>query len=323
MKEPRFGKKEVQSIFDKHHLGIVNSIFIKSKNAINSSLLINSQYILKVNHRDPSSLTLRREELALTVLGKTDIPVPEIIVLDESTDVFPYPYIITLKMEGRVLEDGWRRMIPDNRKRLSYEAGVLLAQIHNVSFPLFGDINERTFGELGSWDCYMLKETRLAVGECEKLCLLNEAEGEQVLNLYEKNKELFAEVGGPSLVHNDFHIGNLLYVERRIAGVLDFEFAIAGDPEFDLKQMYNVFSWYPECEIPFLEGYCSTQSLSDDFRTKLPFYRLLLCIQLAPVAKRYWKKRIQQRIAKEMLLLLRTMKTSNLHGGRGFSDTWQ
>lgn len=321
MKKPRFGRKEIQNIFDKHHLGIVNHISIKNRSAINSCLLINDRYVLKVNHRDPALSPLRTEELALTILSETDIPVPEIVALDESMDRFPCPYIITSKMEGRVLEAGWRRMVPDDKKKLSYEAGVLLAKIHNVSFPLFGDVNGRTFGELSSWDDYLLKETRLAIVECEKLCLLNQGEGEQILNLYEKNRKLFAKVGRPSLIHNDFHIGNLLYAQKRIAGVLDFEFAIAGDPEFDLKQMYDVFSWYPECEVPFLEGYGSIQSLSHDFRTKLLFYRLLLCIQLAPVAKKYWKRRIQRRIARETLLLLRTVKTSDLCDGSGFGDT--
>ena len=307
-------------MFDKHHLGMVNRVSARGKSAINTCLLINDLYVLKVGRQELGLLPLRREELALAILGKTDISVPDVIVLDESMDILPCPYIIVSKMHGRVLESRWSRMKPDDRRHLSHEAGVLLGTIHEVRFPLFGDINGRTFGSSSSWDHYILGEARSALAECEELCVMDRREAEQILDLYEMNRELFAEVRCSALVHNDFHIGNLMFAGKRITGTLDFEFAVAGDPEFDLKQMYQVFSWYPECEVPFLEGYCSIQSLSQIFRTKLLFYKLALCIRLASVARRHWKKRVQQRIAEETLLLLRTLKTLGFGDGLGSGD---
>ena len=302
----------IQTIFDKYYLGVVENISIKRKGAINSCLFINDRYVLKVNTRDPALPPLRREELALTILSKTDVPVPDIVVLDESTDFLPFPYIITSKIEGRDLGADWRRLSPVDKKKLSYDAGILLAKIHSVSFTMFGDITGRTFGESSSWDYYLLKETGLALTECESLCLLSKNAREQILGFYEKNKTLFAEVKRSVLVHNDFHFNNLLHINNKISGIIDFEFAISGDPEFDLKQMYDFFSWYPDCEFPFLEGYESIESLSDNFKVKLLFYKLLLCIQLAPIAKRYWKKRTQRRIDKEISLLMGKIKELRL-----------
>ena len=312
MRRPGFGRREIQRVFDKHHLGMVNRVSALGNSAINTCLLINDLYVLKVGRQELGLLPLKREALAFAILSKTDIPVPDVIALDDCVDTLPCPYIIVSRMHGRVLQSRWNRMKPDDRRQLSHEAGVLLGKIHEVRFPLFGDIDGTTFGCSSSWDHYILGEARSALAECEELCLMDRREARQILDLYERNREVFAEVRCSALVHNDFHLGNLMFAGKRITGTLDFEFAIAGDPEFDLKQMYQ---WYPQCEVPFLEGYCSVQSLSHSFRTKLPLYRLLLCIRLASVAKRFWKRRIQGRIREETSLLLRTLETLDLGDG--------
>ena len=68
---------------------------------------------------------------------------------------------------------------------------------------------------------------------------------------------LFDAVSRPALVHRDFHFGNLLIASRlpgrRDPGltVLDFEWAIFGDPEFDLVLLPELTRYFEGFEPEF------------------------------------------------------------------------
>lgn len=63
---------------------------------------------------------------------------------------------------------------------------------------------------------------------------LDEAERARFQALFEREAPLLDAIASARLVHRDFHYSNLLHDRGRLTGVLDFEWALAGDPEADL-----------------------------------------------------------------------------------------
>jgi aminoglycoside phosphotransferase (APT) family kinase protein len=45
----------------------------------------------------------------------------------------------------------------------------------------------------------------------------------------------FLKTSAPKIIHGDFHFGNVLHEKGTVTGILDFEWARGGDPEYDWR----------------------------------------------------------------------------------------
>lgn len=75
------------------------------------------------------------------------------------------------------------------------------------------------------------------------------------------DKSIF--VSEPSLVHGDMIIHNLLTDGKNLTGVLDWEFSLYGDPDYDLARIY----YYHECAKAYAES--DDETFEHDFTSRL------------------------------------------------------
>jgi len=264
MKDLRFPKERIFAILEKHQLGKVQDITYSKTGMVNPILFLDKKYVLKINVRDPQIPKLKREVLMMEKLGVINLPVPSLIVLDEDQDVIPYDFIIMSFLEGKEIHTNWKNINPPLREKLCFDAGVLLSKIHQIEFPKFGDIYNGE-GVHSTWTTYVFERLNQNSKDCYDAQLFSKVQLQQIQNIFFEKKEILESVVNVRLVHADFHLGNLLFEKENISGILDFEWSLAGDAEWDLKDPFTFErSWQP-----FMEGYISQRKLSNFFNEKM------------------------------------------------------
>ena len=118
------------------------------------------------------------------------------------------------------------------RERLPGQLAAALAQIHSVPA---GEVEGLAGGEDPALEACELWEAALdEIGEP----LPGVEAGLRWLRLHRPE----APAGGPTLVHGDFRLGNLIVDEHGLAAVIDWELCHAGDPAEDLAWL-QIRSW--------------------------------------------------------------------------------
>jgi len=296
MKDLRFPRQKIFAILEKHQRGKIQSISYASTGMVNPILFLDKKYVLKINVRDPEIPKLRREAVMMDKLKSVELPIPELLILDEDKDVIPYDFIIMSFLKGKEIHSNWKTITPSLQKKLSFEAGTLLSKIHEVTFPKFGDIQNGE-GEYPTWTECIFYRLNQKMKCCYDAQLLSKTHLQQIENIFFQKKEILDSVKNATLVHSDFHFGNLLFEKEHISGIIDFEWSLAGDPEWDLKDPFTFEgSWEP-----FMEGYKSKVTLSTFFNEKMNLYNLLMNLELTFVAHQHWGKESMEWFRKKVL----------------------
>ena len=154
-------------------------------------------------------------ENEIKILSKLKkMPVPDII---ESGKLDNYAYIVLSIIEGDKLSDIFKENNISDTERHAYlfKYGVALADIHNINLdwdkarqrPINDYPSIETYKDLDKWELNIinyLKETR-------------------------PNEFKF-----DTFIHGDFHYGNILWENKEINGILDWEYSGLGFKEQDI-----------------------------------------------------------------------------------------
>ena len=140
--------------------------------------------------------------------------------------------------------------------------GTVLGQIHRVKFPTFGLIKDwKIVGSMNrsapaavKWidfydDMMAGAETFLGSLADKKIGTLTNKDLNVIFksskSVYQVLNKYFEGVTEPRLTHNDARFANFIVsqqvtsIPRELAGVIDFEWSLAGDPDIDLVQIEN------------------------------------------------------------------------------------
>ncbi|WP_181909415.1 phosphotransferase family protein [Paenibacillus taihuensis] len=290
MKSMRFDILTIQAIFEKHHLGPIDRIEYSDRGIVNPCIFINDHYVVRVNARDVELPKFDNEQQALRMMKSAGIPVPEVHVFDNSHDHLPYEILITSKMPGI---DVWKALetAPDESKiKMAYDSGVLLAQIHGIGRDKFGELALSSNNKYDSWQQYLEEGMKQRTDRCLKLGILNPEEAERYVYVYKRAHRLFRGISTASLVHNDYHFANMLCADGEITAILDMEWSISGDPEFDFKSLSfkDELTDTSVMQKAFLTGYSTLRKLSPLFEIKQLYYQLFETVELISVSYLHW-----------------------------------
>jgi len=184
-------------------------------------------------------------EIMQTLGERTDVPVPEVIWLEEDPGIFGAPFLVMRQVEGDAPldfpsyqgEGMYRDTSPRVRAHMWHATVETVAELHaqdwrglgltRVPGARTGDDPARQ--QLETWRDY-LDWTREQPGE--RLAVFDEA-----LAWLEARRLPSAPL---SLCWGDAKLGNVLYRpgSRDVAAVLDWEMATIGDPEMDLASLH-------------------------------------------------------------------------------------
>lgn len=279
MKKLQFSIKILQEICNKHGLGKIQAHVYSQSGMVNPCVFINDQYVIRFNVRDPQIPKFRRERMAMQLLEEKKILVPKVIALDEERGILPHDFLICAKIEGQELHPIWNTLPSNAQQSLCKEMGEILAQIHQVTFPKFGAILPDG-QKFDTWSACILDKLEEAISDAQKMGLFEASIFQQVRQVFDNHSKIFDTVEQAVLVHNDYHLGNMIADEGKIAGILDFEWCFAGDGEYDFRDTLT----HEGVSEQILQGYQTIHPLSPEYPVKYHLYRLLLYLQLCGLA---------------------------------------
>ncbi len=201
----------------------------------------------------PSAHQVEREYRVMKALEKTDVPVPEMLLLCEDDAVIGTPFFIMEYVQGRVLGDfTLPDKSPDERRAIYLDVVRVLAALHSVNYA---DLGLDDFGKPGN---YFSRQ----IGRWSKQYVAAKTdEIESMERLMEYLPENVPDDDTSCIVHGDYRMGNMLFhpTEPRVVAMLDWELSTLGHPLGDLG--YSCMPYHSGVAGPIsLEGLAGPQS---------------------------------------------------------------
>ncbi len=184
------------------------------------------------------------------VADRTDVPVPRILVFEQTPNLDIDPYFVTERIRGDNLAESMGQITEETRERVIEHAGQTLGDMHsNVGFEGFGrlalnDEDERLIVDEFSWD-WQAFFTNLVESYIGRLDDTPFADLQETASEYlHQSAGCIESTGPPRLVHDDFRPANMLFdagEETPITAVLDWQFALAADAEYHVARTEFLF----------------------------------------------------------------------------------
>ncbi|MBS1970827.1 MAG: aminoglycoside phosphotransferase family protein [Bdellovibrionales bacterium] len=277
----------IPQLADKHGLGEVILLRLDENGWVNPCFFLNEEYVIRFNARDPEVPKFQREKFVFSLLHASRIPTPKSFVLDESREFVPYEVLITKMLPGQNIEAQWPSLDTQERELVAADAGRWLAQLHRQSFDFFGELTNRgPLPRTGTWIEYLEARLEYHLQQSAKFKIFEAATEDRFRQALQDRREIFESVTEASLIHMDYHLGNLLHQDLKVTAVLDFEWAFAGDPLYDLCRWVHGEDW-PGSRKGFLQGY-GRSGFSDLELRRIEIYQMLQNIELCPVAAEHF-----------------------------------
>ena len=277
--------KQIASLLDQHHLGPLRNWRRMESEGDSLVYLINGDIVLRMNASEPTSTKIRKEAVVYQHLCGTKLPIPQVLGIDLSHRIVPYDVMLIERLEGRNGLEAWSSIDPISREQISYDLGQALATIHSQRYQRYGgyDDKHKQLGTSDNWRSYLLDKA------AENLILLWQCEGLPTVLLYGVEDYLMRTTiparPTPALVHGDFGLHNVMLSRIgqrwRISGLLDFEWALVGDAEFEFATGLLV---EPDevnpLAAPFIQGYRNIRPIAEDWERRSAVYRLIYHLSL-------------------------------------------
>ena len=209
---------------------------------------------------------------------EVSVPKPIEIVKDEN-----HGYMVVTYIEGQDGEESLKVMGEEAQYRMGIEAGKELKKMHRLAAPK----------EIGDW--YERKKNKhlkyMSWYNESKIRLKNEG---KIIAFMEKHMDLM--IGRPNLFqHDDFHGGNIIVKNGKIAGVIDFDSMDWGDPIHEFVKIGTISRFI---SIPFsmgqIHGYLGTSKPSESFWRLYALYHGMTAISTVVWAQRFHGDRVEE-----------------------------
>jgi len=183
-------------------------------------------------------------------------------------------------LPGQNIEKSWGSLSSVSRELLVTSAAKTLRELHASSYDFFGEISLKgPFGRFEKWSDYLESKMSYFKGTAKELCVFDREVFGKIEHYLDLIQPDLNSVKSPSLVHQDYHLGNILHQGDTITGVVDFEWAVSGDPLLDLLYWFRKSEDCPGSKEIFLSSYGVT-TLSESEERRLVLYRVIENIEL-------------------------------------------
>ncbi len=180
----------------------------------------------------PSAHDVLREARILEALEPLGYPVPAVLARCEDEGVIGAPFYVMPFVEGHILAGELPPALggAEGARLIGEQLVDRLVDLHAIDFEAAG------LAGLGRPDGYLERQLKRFGG-------LLEVNATRPLPALERIAEWLAanlpSSPGPTIVHGDYRIGNVMYApaEPRLVAVLDWEMATIGDPLADVGYM--------------------------------------------------------------------------------------
>lgn len=218
---------------------------------------------------------LARELWAAEQCRALGVPVPEVLAADTAPAGGAPPYAILRRSPG--VPAHVVSLAGPERAAVFEQLGTHAARIHSIALPGFGDLRPGPNGYAGSQPslgAWVVQQVEQLLARLPRETLPPE-QARSLLARFRSERDVLDRPAAV-LVHGDYRFKNLLRDGPRVAAILDFEMAMAGDPAMDLAWLLYSDAQGPEDMAAFLKGYGDgvAQLPGDDFHKRLLLYQL-------------------------------------------------
>lgn len=234
-------------------------------------------YLQPTERREPWKETYILKRVA----EETGVPVPQVLLFDDSGQLLDRPYAVHTRLPGRSLATALPEMAAEDMEAVGYEMGRYLARLHVMSGERYGDyFVEDPLASPREWD-YTLARVGSWLKECTDNYLIHPNRVETLWQTFERAD--FLDQKSPCLVHGDYHEGKVNVEEGavgyHVTGISGFEHSQAWSREWDMVKLFgHAFDRYPRLQEGFLNGYTESVELSERFWDRLRLYQLAATI---------------------------------------------
>ncbi len=211
-------EKVIKQIFLKNYLEevkLVKKIEIGFTNKVYS---INDKFILKVCE-DPENEENFEKEVFFYNFFQNKIPVPKIILYDNSKKVYNKSFMIYHKIIGDNLYSKWHLMSDSKRKEIIKELCRILKIVNQSPYKKF---TEQFKLSSINWHDKVLEKIENSLKKVANKKIISSKFIKAIKTFVEANHSFLNEqkIG---LVYWDAHFDNILIKKNKIVGILDFE----------------------------------------------------------------------------------------------------
>jgi Phosphotransferase enzyme family len=209
------------------------------------------------------------------VRAQTPVPICEVLATDVSYRAWPWRYLITTYLEGRTWASARELLGEQNSRQLYGDLGRMVGLLHSIRFAAAGELLPSAEIDSGTpYHAALMARARRRIANPEHAGLF--------VTLLAERAELFADLAGATLCHEDLNPHNILLEERdgqwRVAAFLDFDSAWAGHGESDLARLQL---WHGMTGPGFLPAYEAVLPIAPGYLARRPIYQLLWCLEYA------------------------------------------
>jgi hygromycin-B 4-O-kinase len=182
--------------------------------------------------RDPrKSGRFEGEVWALERAAEAGVPVPKVLAVKERGED---RFLLETRVPGRTLRELLPNLEGEGKVESFKQIGEHTAQIHTVKTEGFGWLREGGKGVFGTWPEFLEKSATRHMEYLREQRLITQEEEAKIKRFFSQRAPSLSKEES-RLVHRDIQVENIMADEEgNVAGVLDFETCIAGDPAYDL-----------------------------------------------------------------------------------------
>ncbi len=265
------------------------------------------EYVFRGNPHFPGQF--EQEQFSITLLKeKTKVPVPWPFIVDESTNIFGWSYVLMPKLPGIQIEDeGIQKTItPKDWSQLAIAYAKNLAEMHSLTWPTCGKYDEKTKNikefqkPYGEWVIEQINNLLNASREINNRTTDDDIEW--VHSIVENGHEALLIPFTPCYVMQDYQWSNML-VDKvngvwKVTGVFDLVEGYFGDGETDLSRMYKkLLEQNNELGDLFIKSYTTHHSFRSGFEKRFPIYIILDCLIVWKFVQKYNKNWIERDVS--------------------------
>lgn len=218
------------------------------------------------------------------IAARTPVPAPAPYLIDDTTDIFGWSYALMPWLDGTALTDEYRPASRADCLAIALAMGQGLAELQRATWHehAWYDNDAGELRPLGkSYADWYIEWTRYWLDQCRKASAATTDEdvawAESVMD---DAREALAVPFEATLVHTDYHEGNVVIVRRgagawRVSGIFDLMDMYMGDGEADLPRSFVAFHRKdpPDGEA-FVRAYADLRPLRPGFAARWRVYML-------------------------------------------------
>ncbi|MFN8418208.1 MAG: phosphotransferase [Anaerolineae bacterium] len=260
----------------RYDLGTIKMLTQASRGINNRIFIVNNQYAIRFDGLTGiAESRFAAEKIAYDALTEIGVPVPRVIAVDSSHDFASGDVMIMTRVRGAAVIDTWHLLSAQQQRHLAYQFGQALAQMHAVTFEKFGRLRKLATNPQDRWIDYVISFYEQYMIPSLEQRLLPADLLERIPAIMTCYRPMLESVTTAHLVHMDAHPENVLQENGELTGIVDFEWALSGEPSSDFQVQDQWAEFCPDSLEVIYEGYLSLRSLPADHDQRVALYWLL------------------------------------------------